>query len=260
MAGSDNFGTYSCYYDLFYGDKPYAEEAAFVDALMHEHAPGARWLLELGCGTGRHARELAALGYTIYGVDLSEAMLADARRVATELERGPLAGRVYFLQADARSYRAGRTFDVVISLFHVMSYQTSNDDLLAAFATAAAHLEPGGVFAFDCWFGPAVLTERPEHRVRTLTDGQISVTRTATPVMRASDNVCEVVYDIEVTRVASGEVTRLTETHPMRYLFTPEIELALDFVDMDLVHSCEFGTGAQLGFHTWNACFVARKR
>lgn len=260
MAESDNFGTYSRYYDLFYGDKPYAGEAAFVDALLHEHAPGARALLELGCGTGRHARELAALGYTVHGVDFSETMLTDARRVAAELERGSLAGRVTFLEADARSYRAGRTFDAVISLFHVMSYQTSNDDLLAAFTTAAAHLECGGVFVFDCWYGPAVLTERPEHRVRTLTDGQISVTRTATPVMRASENVCEVVYDIEVTEVASGEVATLTEAHPMRYLFTPEIELALDFVDMDLAHSCEFGTGAPLGFDTWSSCFVARKR
>ena len=36
----------------------------------------------------------------------------------------------------------------MISLFHVMSYQTTNADLLAVFATAAAHLRPGGLFLF----------------------------------------------------------------------------------------------------------------
>ena len=42
-----------------------------------------------------------------------------------------------------------RTFDVVISLFHVMSYQVSNSDIMEAFATARRHLNPGGIFIFD---------------------------------------------------------------------------------------------------------------
>mgnify|MGYP002152325662 CR=1 FL=1 len=253
-------GAYSRYYDLFYGDKPYGAEAAFVDGLLREHAPGARTLLELGCGAGRHARELAGLGYTVHGIDLSETMLADAGRVAAEVDACDGPARITFEYADARSYRAGRTFDAAISLFHVVSYQTSNDDLLAAFGTAAAHLECGGVFVFDCWYGPAVFTQRPEHRVRTLADGRVSVTRTATPTMRVDDDVCEVRYEILVTDLATGEVSTIEETHPMRYLFTPEVRLALDVAGMDLVHACEFGTGAVLGFDTWNGCYVARKR
>ena len=38
-----------------------------------------------------------------------------------------------------------------------MSYQTSNDDLNATFASARANLKQGGVFIFDCWYGPALL-------------------------------------------------------------------------------------------------------
>ena len=64
-----------------------------------------------------------------------------------------LAHRLRFTQGDLRTVRLGERADAVISLFHVMSYQTSNADLTAAFATAREHLAEGGVFIFDCWYG-----------------------------------------------------------------------------------------------------------
>jgi len=52
-----------------------------------------------------------------------------------------------------RDVRLGKSFDAVISLFHVLSYQTRNPNLEVTFATARAHQEPGGKFIFD--FGTA---------------------------------------------------------------------------------------------------------
>jgi SAM-dependent methyltransferase len=261
VSDAANFGAYARYYDLFYGDKPYAEEAAFVDSLIREHAPKATELLELGCGTGRHARELVSLGYRVHGIDLSETMLADAAAVAAAHPASPDGpAALVFEHGDARTYRAGRTFDAVVSLFHVMSYQTSNADLLAAFGTAAVHLGPGGIFLFDCWYGPAVLSERPEQRVRTLADEHVRITREARPTMRPNENVCEVRYDITVEPFDGSASSSYTEVHPMRYLFAPEVALALDMTGFDVAAACEFGTGAPLGLATWNGCFVARKR
>ena len=48
------FGEYAKYYDLLYADKDYAAESAFVGEIIQRHAPGARLLLELGCGSARH--------------------------------------------------------------------------------------------------------------------------------------------------------------------------------------------------------------
>ena len=98
-------------------------------------------------------------------------------------DQGPGAGhiQVAFSQGDIRAVRLGRTFDVVVALFHVTSYQTTNEDLAAATATAATHLEPGGAFLFDCWRGPAVLIQRPEVWVKRLDDDDISLTRVAEP-------------------------------------------------------------------------------
>ena len=244
------FGSYARYYDLLYRDKAYGAEAAHLAALLDSYAPGAKRLLELGCGTGGHAVELAKHGLEIDGFDLSETMLASARK-----HSGP---HLRFEHGDARTLRVGHTFDAVVSLFHVMSYQTTNADLAAAFSTARAHLEPGGVFVFDCWYGPAVLTDRPVVRVRTIEDDSIVVTRIAEPVLHAERNLVDVNYLVFLRDKQSNETSQLSETHVMRYLFSPEIELLLQRAGFEITYAAEWLTGAALSYATWNACFVAR--
>ena len=65
------------------------------------------------------------------------------------------------MEGDIREIRLNKRFDTVIALFHVISYQTTNEDVTAAFETARQHLNSGGIFIFDISYGPAVLTERP---------------------------------------------------------------------------------------------------
>jgi SAM-dependent methyltransferase len=221
------FDVYARYYDLLYRDKDYAAEAEYVASRIREHAPQTKRLLELGCGTGVHAEQLARMGYTIHGVDLSEAMLAraEARKASLPPE---VAARLSFGLGDVRTVRTGETYDAIISLFHVMSYQTTNADLEAAFRTAAVHLEPGGLFLFDFWYGPAVLTQKPEVRVKRLEDDEIKVTRIAEPLMQVNENVVDVNYTVFIELKATGEVERVSETHRMRYLFLPELSYFAD--------------------------------
>src|SRR5215510_15203422 len=73
----------SPYYHKLYAHRDRAEAAAFVDALVRELRPDpGSTMLDLGCGTGRHARRLAARGFTVTGLDLSERSLRHARRFA----------------------------------------------------------------------------------------------------------------------------------------------------------------------------------
>ena len=162
--------------------------------------------------------------------------------------------------ADARTVRLGRKFDAVTALFHVMSYQTTNADLKAAFDTAKAHLEPGGVFVFDCWYGPAVLTLRPSVRIARFEDEHNAVTRLAEPVMHPNQNLVDVNYQVLIKNKHSGALEELRETHTMRYLFQPEVSVHLDAAGFELEESVEFMTDGQLGFTTWTAVFVARLR
>lgn len=216
------FDAYSRYYDLLYRDKDYAGEASYIASQLRRHAPGAARILELGCGTGGHAEHLARMGFAVSGIDQSETMLAEA--VARKANLPPeIARRLAFAPGDARTARTGEIYDAVISLFHVMSYQTTDADLEAVFATAAAHLRPGGLFLYDFWYGPAVLAQRPQARVKRLEDERIRVTRDARPAMHDDQRVVEVHYAVRIESKESGAVQHLRETHRMRYLFLPEL-------------------------------------
>jgi SAM-dependent methyltransferase len=227
---SDVFDAYAHYYDLLYQDKDYASEAEFIAAQLRKHRPSGRRILELGCGTGIHAEYLARMGFHVHGIDLSAEMLvkAEVRKASLPPE---IAARLSFAQGDVRTVRTGAQYDAVISLFHVMSYQNSNSDMVAAFATAAAHLVADGVFMFDYWYGPAVLLQKPEVRVKRLGDEQIEVVRIAEPVMRFAENLVDVNYSVIIKTKATGEVHQVNETHRMRYLFQPEIPLLAGTAD-----------------------------
>lgn len=251
------FASYAQYYDLLYRDKPYREEADHVRRLILSHAPGAHTIVELGCGTGAHAEYLAGLGMEVHGTDLSEWMLerAAARRAALASD---VAQRLHFCYGDVRDIRLGVRADAVISLFHVMSYQTQNSDLQAMFSTACEHLRPGGVFIFDVWYGPAVLADRPVVRVKELEDDEIRITRIAQPTLYASRNLVDVHYHILARDKKTGSYSETEETHRMRYLFSPEVELLAAQSGLSVIDAHEWMSGRVPDFDTWGVCFVCR--
>lgn len=249
------FGDYSRYYDLLYRDKDYIGESQFIHQLIQSHAPHSLDILELGCGTGHHAALLAQQGYKLHGIDISQEMLdyADQRRSQLTTK---IASNLQFTQGDIRQVRLHQKFDVVISLFHVISYQTTNADLQAAFATAKAHLKPNGIFIFDVWYGPAVLTTPPEVRVKRLEDEIIEITRIAEPVMYPNKNCVDVNYSIFIKDKTTFAITELTETHKMRYLFKPELEILLANFQLEIYKYQEWLTNKNASLETWNVYFL----
>lgn len=248
------FDSYAVYYDLFYKDKDYAVESEYVRNLMAQHGVSKKGdILELGCGTGQHAQHFARMDYNVHGVDISPRMieLANARRPVD------LANKLIFEVNDVRTARIDRKFDAVISLFHVASYQTGNEDLDAMFKTAAAHLKPGGVFLFDCWYGPTVLTDRPAVRVKRMQGDGFDVLRIAEPIMHPSENVVDVNYTVQITNHADNKTESIHEVHRMRYLFEPELLLMLEAAGLRGSSAEEWLTGRCLGFNTWEAVFLS---
>lgn len=253
---SQVFDTYARYYDLLYRDKDYLGEAEYVAAHLRTKAPETKRILELGCGTGAHAEHLARMGYTVHGVDMSESMLAraEARKAGLSSE---LAAKLSFGLGDVRTVRTGQAYDAVISLFHVMSYQTSNNDLKAAFETVKTHLNPGGLFMFDCWYGPAVLTDPPVVRVKRLEDEEIEVLRIAEPVMHYNDNVVDVNYQVMITDKSNGNLEQIREVHKMRYLFIPETVGYLAEQGIKVMQVEEWVSGKEPSNATWGVCFIS---
>jgi SAM-dependent methyltransferase len=254
MSGMSTFKEYASYYELIYADKDYATEAAFVHQVIRDVHPGACSLLNFGCGTGGHDRWLVRNGFSLCGVDISDEMLQAA---LSNMEPG---SSLCYLKGDMRSIRIGKTYDAVLSLFHAMSYQVANVDVNAAFATALAHLKPGGVFLFDVWYGPCVLSIGAQTRVKEVEDERIKVTRIAQPVLRASDNVVEVNYIVFVKDKTCGDVHEIRETHCMRYFFVPEIRLLCSEFGFDIISAKEWLSGKELDGETWGACFLLKRK
>ena len=140
------FDFYGRYYDLLYADKDYHSEVTYVADTLRKHGVAEGNLLEFGSGTGIHGRMLSSLGYKVHGIELSHEMIKKATQSkGFTCENG-----------DIRAIRIPRKFNAVVSLFHVMSYQTTNLDVENVFKSAAQHLETGGLFIFDFWYSPAV--------------------------------------------------------------------------------------------------------
>ena len=249
------FSNYARYYDLLYRDKDYPKEAQFIHQLLLNHAPNAVSILELGCGTGIHAALLVQSGYQLHGVDISAEML-EQFALRREQLLPDLASKLKFSQGDIREFRTDQQFDAIISLFHVISYQTTNEALQATLATVKAHLKPGGIFIFDCWYGPAVLSDRPTVRVKRLEDELIEITRIAEPAIHPNENLVDVNYQVLIKDKKSSIVEEIRESHQMRYLFKPEIELILNQFQMEVIDYREWMTNKEPGFDTWGVYFV----
>lgn len=250
------FADYARYYDLLYRDKDYAAEAEYVAGLIRKFHPSTRSILELGSGTGIHASLLAEKGFTVHGIERSQEMLA--RSLALTEKMTPGQGKLTFSPGDIRDIRLKKRFDAGIALFHVISYQTTNEDVTAAFETARHHLNPGGIFIFDVWYGPAVLTEHPEVRIKRIADDQTEITRLAEPVLHPNANRVDVHYHVFVRDLATQAVAELKETHAMRYFFKPEIERIASHTGFQYLHAEEWLSGKVIGCDTWGVCFVLK--
>jgi SAM-dependent methyltransferase len=245
------FKEYSHYYNLLYEDKNYVEETAYIDRLIEKFSlTKSHTVLNLGCGTGKHDNLLAQKGYEMTGVDFSNDMLEIARANYPQID---------FFEGDIRTLKLNKTFDVVLSLFHVISYQTLNKDIYDAFLTAKHHLRVGGIFIFDFWYGPSVIAEMPSKRTKEVEDDKLRIVRYTTPIIHPNENKVDVHFAIEITNKQNNEITKLKELHQMRYLFLPELRQLLNTVGFMIQTEEEWMTGGELGFHSWSGCIVARR-
>lgn len=242
------FGAYSKYYDLLYQDKNYEAESDYINSIIKKYNSDTKTILELGCGTGKHAKLLSKKGYELYGIDVSEEMLERAKVLGINCEVG-----------DVRTFRTNKKFDSVISLFHIVSYQTTDEDVLDFFETASAHLNTNGVVIFDIWYKPAVLNQLPGKRVKELENNEIKVVRHCTPNHIKEKSVVEVNYKIEITNKTTLETEILNEIHPMRYFSREEIENFASKKGFKIIHTEEWLTKNEPAQNTWGVCFVGVK-
>jgi len=128
-------------YDDSIGERGDPATIAQTVGFLAEQAGGGA-ALEFGIGTGRIALPLSERGVEVYGIDLSPAMLA-------RLRGKPGAERIAVTEGDFATAQAGRTFRLAYLVFNTIGNLTTQDEQVACFRNAAAHLEPGGRFVIE---------------------------------------------------------------------------------------------------------------
>ena len=246
------FENYAKYYDLLYKDKDYQKESDFIISLIKQHSQKKNLLiLDIGCGTGIHAHYLAEKGYQVTGIDFSEEMI----KIAQENKND----KTEFYVADATNFNLDKKFDIVLSLFHVVSYQSTNKDISNVFINVSKHLKKDGLFIFDFWYGPAVLIEQPSIKIKRFENDEIKVVRIAEPYTNTVKNTVDVNYEIIVSSKTSRNIEFINEIHKMRYLFIPEIDNFLDNTKMTVLNYGEWLTNRNPSNNTWGVYCIAKQ-
>lgn len=141
---SPPYGRLADIYDFVMRHVDYRSWADYVESAFARHDLKPVRVLDLACGTGTMALELARRGYEAAGADGSEAMLAVARRKARS------AGcAIPFHAADLRRIEGLPAFDAVLCLYDSMNYMMSVEEMAQALRQARPLVRPEGVFVFD---------------------------------------------------------------------------------------------------------------
>jgi SAM-dependent methyltransferase len=174
--------------------------------------------LEFAVGTGRVALPLAARGIPVSGIELSTPM-------AARLRAKDEAHRIEVTIGDMATTRVDGTFRLVYLVFNGIGLLTTQDEQVACFANAAAHLEPGGLF----------LIEVGVPDLRRLPPGEDARVFAHSPGYVGYDRYTDLVAQQAMSHhfVADGSDVREHKT-PFRYVWPSELDLMAKLADMSL--------------------------
>jgi len=246
---------YSELYNLFYQEKDYDRECDCIENIFSKFSKKPKTILDLGCGTGGHVFPLIKRGYQVTGIDKSEFMLNTARKKAKEKNLS-----IQFTKGDITKIKVEKKYDAIISMFAVVGYQTLNSNLEALFSMVNSCLDPGGLFIFDCWYGPAVLHQGPECRISeiSLNDAE-RVIRLVEPYLDVINHLVHIKYKILLMK-KNRLLKTIEETHDMRFFFPQEIKYYLERSEFKGIFFYPFpDLNRNLTVDDWNVLVVGKK-
>jgi SAM-dependent methyltransferase len=136
-------------YDLIYSTfKDYVAEVEQITSLLRRLNPHCHTVLDVACGTGEHARLLAARGFVVDGLDLDPAFVGIAA------QKHPAGS---FVAADMSDFHLSGRYDAVLCLFSSIGYLKTLDRVSQALTCFREHLAPGGMIIIEPWFAPGML-------------------------------------------------------------------------------------------------------
>lgn len=151
----------SPYYHLLYGKRDLNEAEEWIVKLLEFLKPGPEAsFLDLACGKGRHALQIANQGFKVCGIDLSPESIKSASESANE--------HLEFHVHDMRMPFRESEFDYVLNLFTSFGYFDNQEDNLSVLKSIAIDLKPGGILVQDYFNAKKVKNEFKSHEIKNI--------------------------------------------------------------------------------------------
>jgi len=245
---------YAYSYDFLYFDKDYTKECDLIEELFNFYSQNkVKNILDLGCGTGNHAKLLVERNYNIVGIDKSKFMI---KRAKNKFKYG--VNKIQFFHQDLCDINFDIKFDCVLMMFSVLGYQLRNNDVIDALKIVTKHLKPDGLFIFDFWYGPAVLNLRPSNKKKEVLNGETKIIRYTTSKLDEVNHLCYVKFKIQMIK-GSNIKKEFYENHTVRFFFPQELNLYLESAGLTLLKLSAFpDIESQPNENTWNCLGVAK--
>ncbi len=140
MTEEQLYRKFARYYDRLYEKIDLHKEVDFIKWAVKDHKTSTgNKLLDMACGTGRHA-QLLKDSFEVLGVDVNPEMLKIAREKLPDIN---------FIQGNMKELDLEEKFDVVICMFSAMNYNTTLEEFKRTLKNFYTHLNEGGVLIFD---------------------------------------------------------------------------------------------------------------
>lgn len=231
------FNQYAGLYDLIYHDKNYAAEALFVANLIKKFSVSKETssILDLACGTGRHAEELYHMGFLVDASDLS----ADMIHIAQDRAKQQKLAIHFYNESFQTSHLIQKRYDTIIAMFSAIDYLTHSDDLTLSLKNIRGLLKEKGLFIFDFWNGHSVSDQYSPTRIKQVTKGTQTITRHSKTTLDSLNQLAIIHFNFVLSE--SGQIIHeFSEEHQVRYFFPEEMKNILEKNGFQVIHQCPF--------------------
>lgn len=244
---------YSKIYDLLYINKNYDKETNLIKKIFKKYLLKSKSLLDLGCGTGKYSNLMTKLKLDVVGVDRSSHMLNVAKKKYKKNKK------LSFIKSSIQNMNLGRKFDIILALFHIFSYNTSEREIDKFFSKSYLHLNKGGILIFDFWYENGVFNLQTPLKVREINDTRYKIVRVTHSKWFKKINQIFDIMDCIVLDKKSKKVSKFQEIHKMRYFNLKTIKKKLSKNKFKLLKSLDLQTGKSVTSSSWGALVVAKK-
>ena len=238
---------YSNLYDSFYKKKNYSKEILLIKKLIKKKNLS---ILELGCGTGSYTKKLVPLAKKIVAVDKSKFMI--------EVVKKKNIKKTLFITNQIESLKFNQKFDLIISLFHILSYQKNNLEI-KKFFELSKYLKKGGFFIFDYWNEEAVNFLKPRKTTLLVKKNDHVIKRVSYPSWNKKNKSVLVKYKIIIQDKKGGEKT-IYEDHLMKYFSPNKIKNILQKNNLEIIKNLGQNFSTSPTKKDWSVISISKKK